>query len=143
MINRVTRGRAFAAVAAAGALSLTLAACGGGSSSTESSAAPAASEAAPAEEAPAAGALSDIKVAAVIKDEANPFFGTIAQGMRDAAAEHGVERLVRGLEQRIAESPVLHRDEEQEHPAWPKRPRAEEAPSTHVRSTRWACVARR
>jgi ribose transport system substrate-binding protein len=30
----------------------------------------------------------------VIKDEANPFFGTIAQGMQDAAAEYGVNLTV-------------------------------------------------
>ena len=58
MINRVTRGRAFAAVAAFGVASMVLAACGGSSTSTESSAAPAASaaSAAPADSAaPAEG----------------------------------------------------------------------------------------
>lgn len=38
--------------------------------------------------------LGDIRVAAVIKDEANPFFGTIAEGMRDAAAEYGIDLVV-------------------------------------------------
>jgi len=98
MINRVTRGRAFAAVAAAGALSLTLAACGGGSSSTESSAAPAASEAAPAEEAPAEEAPAEetkaVAVSLITKDSTNPFFVAMQEGAKKAADELGVSLTV-------------------------------------------------
>jgi ABC-type sugar transport system substrate-binding protein len=90
------RTRAAGLMAAVAATALVLSACSSSSEepAAEETAAEAPAEEAPAEEAPAAGALSDIKVAAVIKDEANPFFGTIAQGMRDAAAEHGVELTV-------------------------------------------------
>ena len=97
MINRVTRGRAFAAVAAAGALSLTLAACGGGSSSTESSAAPAASEAAPAasEAAPAEGGETKaVAVSLITKDSTNPFFVAMQEGAKKAADELGVSLTV-------------------------------------------------
>lgn len=95
------RTRAAGLMAAVAATALVLSACSSSSeepaaeeTAAEAPAEEAPAEEAPAEEAPAAGALSDIKIAAVIKDEANPFFGTIAQGMRDAAAEHGVDLTV-------------------------------------------------
>ena len=94
MINRVTRGRAFAAVAALGVASLTLAACGGSSSSTESSAAPAASEAAPAasEAAPAeeGGEAKAVAVSLITKNTTNPFFVAMQEGAKKAAEETGV-----------------------------------------------------
>ena len=95
------RPRAAALLAAVATSALILSACTSGSdeaATEETAAEEAPAEEAPAEEAPAeeaAGAgLSDIRVAAVIKDEANPFFGTIAQGMQDAAAEWGVDLTV-------------------------------------------------
>lgn len=95
------RTRAAGLMAAVAATALVLSACSSSSEepAAEETAAEAPAEEAPAEEAPAedaaaGAALSDIKIAAVIKDEANPFFGTIAEGMRDAAAEHGVDLTV-------------------------------------------------
>jgi len=87
MKNRVTRGRAFAAVAAVGVLSVTLAACSSGSSSssTEASAAPAASAAASA---PAAG--GDVAVSLITKNQTNPFFVAMAAGAKKAAEANGV-----------------------------------------------------
>jgi len=74
---RQTRVAGMFAAVAVGALVLSACSSGSDDASTE-----------------AAGGLSDIRVAAVIKDEANPFFGTIAQGMQDAAAEWGVDLTV-------------------------------------------------
>ena len=87
MKNRVTRGRAFAAVAAVGVLSVTLAACSSGSSSssTAASAAPAASAAASA---PAAG--GDVAVSLITKNQTNPFFVAMAAGAKKAAEANGV-----------------------------------------------------
>lgn len=80
----LSRSVRVAALAATGAL--VLAACG--SSSDD------ATEEVVVEETAAGSDLSGIRVAAVIKDEANPFFGTIAEGMRAAAAEYGIELVV-------------------------------------------------
>ncbi len=92
------RPRAAGLMAAIAAGALLLGACSSGSEepAAEDTAAEAAVEEAPAEEAPAeeAAASEPVRVAAVIKDEANPFFGTIAQGMQDAAAEWGVDLTV-------------------------------------------------
>ena len=89
MISRLTRGRAFAAVAAAGVLSVTLAACSSGSSTTESSAAPAdsavASEAAPA---------GDVAVSLITKDSTNPFFVAMQNGAKQAAEKLGIQLTV-------------------------------------------------
>ena len=90
------RHRAAGLLAAAAAGALILSACSSGSeeaATEETATEEAVVEETMTEEAPAGG-LSDIKVAAVIKDEANPFFGTIAQGMQDAAAEWGVDLTV-------------------------------------------------
>lgn len=93
MINRLTRGRAFAAVAVAGVLSVTLAACSSGSSSTESSAAPADTAAASdAASAPAAG--GDIAVSLITKDSTNPFFVAMQNGAKQAAEKLGVQLTV-------------------------------------------------
>jgi len=93
MINRFSRGRAFAAIAALGVASVTLAACSSSSTSTESSAAPAASEAAPAasEAAPAGGTVA---VSLITKDSTNPFFVAMQEGAKEAAASSGVELTV-------------------------------------------------
>ena len=96
------RPRAAALLAAVASGALILSACSSSSeeaateetaAAEETAAEEAAAEETAAEEA-AGAALSDIRVAAVIKDEANPFFGTIAQGMQDAAAEYGVDLTV-------------------------------------------------
>jgi len=93
MINRFSRGRAFAAIAALGVASVTLAACSSSSTSTESSAAPAASEAAPAasEAAPAGGTIA---VSLITKDSTNPFFVAMQEGAKEAAAAVGVDLTV-------------------------------------------------
>ena len=93
MINRVTRGRAFAAVAAFGVASMVLAACGGGSTSTESSAAPAAS-AAPADSAAPAEGSAEVAVSLITKDSTNPFFVAMQEGAKATAGEIGVNLTV-------------------------------------------------
>jgi len=75
------RTRATGILAAFAAGTLLLGAC---SSSSDDTAA----------EEETSGGASGLRVAAVIKDEANPFFGTIAEGMREAAAEYGVDLTV-------------------------------------------------
>jgi fructose transport system substrate-binding protein len=99
MINRLTRGRAFTAIAVAGLASVTLAACSSGSSTEESAAAssaPAASEApaseAPASEAPAAG--GPVAVSLITKDSTNPFFVAMQKGAKEAADANGVDLTV-------------------------------------------------
>lgn len=89
MTNRITRGRTFAAIAAVGALSVTLAACSSGTTATTESAAaaaPAASEAA----APAA----TVAVSLITKDSTNPFFVAMQEGAKAAAASAGVDLTV-------------------------------------------------
>lgn len=89
MTNRITRGRTFAAIAAVGALSVTLAACSSGTTATTESAAaaaPAASEAA----APAA----TVAVTLITKDSTNPFFVAMQEGAKAAAASAGVDLTV-------------------------------------------------
>ena len=104
MTNRLTRGKAFAAVAAIGALSVTLAACSSSTSSTatssaaavassaaavaSSAAAPASSAAAPASSAAAGGAVA---VSLITKDSTNPFFVAMQEGAKKAATENGVD----------------------------------------------------
>ncbi len=93
MTNRITRGRTFAAIAAVGALSVTLAACSSGTTATTESAAPAASEAA----APAASEAAPAAVVAVsliTKDSTNPFFVAMQEGAKAAAAAAGVDLTV-------------------------------------------------
>ncbi len=96
MINRLTRGRAAAAIAVTGVLSVTLAACSSGSSSSESSAAPAASEAAPAASsaAPAASEAApatDVAVSLITKDSTNPFFVAMQEGAKKSAEALGID----------------------------------------------------
>ena len=96
MINRVTRGRAFAAIAAVGVVSVTLAACSSSSTSTESSApaasAPAASAPAAASSAAAGGAT--VSVSLITKDSSNPFFVAMQEGAKQAAAANGIDLTV-------------------------------------------------
>ena len=99
MFNRVKRGRGFAAIAAVGALSITLAACSSGSSEStdaaateEAPAAEAPAEEAPAEEAPAEGGT--VAVSLITKDSTNPFFVAMQEGAKEAAAANGVDLTV-------------------------------------------------
>ena len=91
MINRLTRGRAFTAIAVAGLASVTLAACSSGSS-TEESAAPAESAAAESA-APAESAMPEgeaVAVSLITKDSTNPFFVAMQKGAKEAADANGV-----------------------------------------------------
>jgi fructose transport system substrate-binding protein len=82
MFNRGKRGRAFAGVAAIGALSLTLAACGGGDSDESTDAA-------------AGGDGGElVAVSLITKDSTNPFFVAMQEGAKQAAAESGVDLTV-------------------------------------------------
>jgi fructose transport system substrate-binding protein len=95
MINRLTRGRTFTAVAVAGVAAVTLAACSSGSSdeaASESPAAEAPAEEAPAEEAPAEGGA--VAVSLITKDSTNPFFVAMQEGAKAKAAELGVDLTV-------------------------------------------------
>lgn len=101
MSNRLTRGRAFAAVAVAGVLSVTLAACSSSSTEeaapaetsaaaeapAETTAAEAPAETSAAAEAPAAG---DVAVSLILKNTTNPFFVAMAEGAQQAADANGV-----------------------------------------------------
>lgn len=87
---RMPRNLAAVGVLSVGAL--VLAACSSGSETTTEPAASAAAASSPA--AAAGAALSDIKIAGVVKGLDNPFFTTIVQGMEEAAAEYGVQLTV-------------------------------------------------
>lgn len=93
----VKRPKAAGAVVVLAVGALSLAACSSSSDSTATSSA-AASEAAgseaPASSAATGTALADIKIAGIVKGLDNPYFGTIAQGMQDAASEYGVQLTV-------------------------------------------------
>lgn len=95
MINRLTRGRTFTAVAVAGVAAVTLAACSSDSSSEAPAEESAAAEA-PAEETPAADAPAGeaVAVSLILKNTTNPFFVAMANGAEKAAAENGVELVV-------------------------------------------------
>jgi fructose transport system substrate-binding protein len=90
MFNRVKRGRGFAAIAAVGALSITLAACSSGS---EESTDAAATEETAAAEAPAEGG-GTVAVSLITKDSTNPFFVAMQEGAKEAAAAVGVDLTV-------------------------------------------------
>jgi len=90
MFNRVKRGRGFAAIAAVGALSITLAACSSGS---EESTDAAATEDTAAAEAPAEGG-GTVAVTLITKDSTNPFFVAMQEGAKEAAAAVGVDLTV-------------------------------------------------
>jgi len=91
MFNRVKRGRGFAAIAAVGALSITLAACSSGSE--ESTDAAATTEETAAAEAPAEGG-GTVAVTLITKDSTNPFFVAMQEGAKEAAAAVGVDLTV-------------------------------------------------
>lgn len=95
MINRLTRGRTFTAIAVAGVAAVTLAACSSSSTeeapAEESAAAEAPAEEAPAEEAPAGEAVA---VSLITKDSTNPFFVAMQEGAKAKAAEIGVDLTV-------------------------------------------------
>ena len=90
MINRLTRGRTFTAVAVAGVAAVTLAACSSGSSD-EATTEPAASEAA-AEEPMAEG--DAVAVSLITKDSTNPFFVAMQAGAKEKAGELNVDLTV-------------------------------------------------
>ena len=94
MTNRITRGRTFAAIAAVGALSVTLAACSSGTTATTESAAPAASEAAAPAASEAAPVAATVAVSLITKDSTNPFFVAMQEGAKAAAAAAGVDLTV-------------------------------------------------
>ena len=91
MTNRITRGRTFAAIAAVGALSVTLAACSSGTTATTESAAPAASEAAAPAASEAAPVAATVAVSLITKDSTNPFFVAMQEGAKAAAVAAGVD----------------------------------------------------
>ena len=98
MFKRSQRGKAFAVIAAAGALSVTLAACGG---SDDSSSDDAASDDTSEEAADDAGddagddAAADsgapVAVSLITKDQTNPFFVAMIEGAEETAAAAGVD----------------------------------------------------
>jgi len=92
MFNRGKRGRAFAGIAAIGALSLTLAACGGGDSEESTDAAATTETSAEAEAGAEGGEL--VAVSLITKDSTNPFFVAMQEGAKQAAAESGVDLTV-------------------------------------------------
>ena len=94
MTNRITRGRTFAAIAAVGALSVTLAACSSGTTATTESAAPAASEAAAPAASEAAPVAATVAVSLITKDSTTPFFVAMQEGAKAAAAAAGVDLTV-------------------------------------------------
>jgi len=67
MLKRSRRGKAFAAIAAAGALSVALAACGGSDDD------------------------GTVAVSLITKDSTNPFFVAMQEGAKQAAEESGVD----------------------------------------------------
>ena len=94
MINRLTRGRAFSAVAAVGVLSVTLAACSSGSSTEETSAPAESAAAAESSAAPEESAMPEgepVAVSLITKDSTNPFFVAMQKGAGEAAEANGVD----------------------------------------------------
>ena len=84
MFKRSQRGKAFAVIAAAGALSVTLAACGG---SDDSSSDDAASDDTSEE-------AANVGVSLITKDQTNPFFVAMIEGAEETAAAAGVDLTV-------------------------------------------------
>ena len=92
MFKRSRRGKAFTVVAAAGALSVVLAACGGSddSGSGDSAAEDTATEET-TEEVTEEAAGGTVAVSLITKDSTNPFFVAMQQGAQQAADEVGVD----------------------------------------------------
>jgi len=95
MFKRSQRGKAFTVIAAAGALSVVLAACGGSddSSSGDSAAEDTATEET-TEEVTEEAAGGTVAVSLITKDSTNPFFVAMQAGAREAASENGVDLTV-------------------------------------------------
>jgi fructose transport system substrate-binding protein len=103
MFKRSQRGRSFAVIAAAGALSVTLAACGGtDDSDSEEAASEATSEETAsddtaeeaADDAEAADSGAPVAVSLILKNLTNPFFVAMEEGAQEAAADQGVDLTV-------------------------------------------------
>jgi fructose transport system substrate-binding protein len=95
MFKRSRRGKAFTVIAAAGALSVTLAACGGSddSDSGDSGGDDAASEEVVEEDA-GGDSGGTVAVSLITKDQTNPFFVAMIEGAEEAAAANGVDLTV-------------------------------------------------
>ena len=99
MFKRSQRGKAFAVIAAAGALSVTLAACGGSddSSSDDAASDDTSEEAADdagddaGDDTAAADSGAPVAVSLITKDQTNPFFVAMIEGAEEAAAANGVD----------------------------------------------------
>ncbi|MCH9796502.1 MAG: substrate-binding domain-containing protein [Actinomycetia bacterium] len=99
MFKRSQRGKAFAVIAAAGALSVTLAACGGSddSSSDDAASDDTSEEAADdagddaGDDTAAADSGAPVAVSLITKDQTNPFFVAMIEGAEETAAAAGVD----------------------------------------------------
>jgi fructose transport system substrate-binding protein len=106
MFKRSQRGKAFAVIAAAGALSVTLAACGGSddSSSDDAASDDTSEEAADdagddagddsGDDTAAADSGAPVAVSLITKDQTNPFFVAMIEGAEETAAAAGVDLTV-------------------------------------------------
>lgn len=96
MFKRSRRGKAFTVVAAAGALSVVLAACGGSDDSGSGDTGGEATTETTTEETTEVAEPSggDVAVSLITKDSTNPFFVAMQEGAREAAAEVGVNLTV-------------------------------------------------
>ena len=98
MFKRSQRGKAFTVIAAAGALSVTLAACGGSddSSSGDSGGDDAATEETTEESGGDEGGDTGgtVAVSLITKDQTNPFFVAMIEGAEETAAANGVDLTV-------------------------------------------------
>ena len=94
MFKRSRRGKAFTVIAAAGALSVTLAACGGSddSSSGDSGGDDAATEETTEESGGDTGGT--VAVSLITKNQTNPFFVAMINGAEEKASELGVDLTV-------------------------------------------------
>ncbi len=88
MFKRSRRGKAFTVVAAAGALSVVLAACGGSDDSGSGDAGGEATEETTEEAGTEGGTVA---VSLITKDSTNPFFVAMQQGAQQAAEAVGVD----------------------------------------------------
>ena len=102
MFKRSRRGKAFTVIAAAGALSVTLAACGGSddSGSGDSGGDDAATEETTEEATEESGGDEGgdtggtVAVSLITKDQTNPFFVAMIEGAEETAAANGVDLTV-------------------------------------------------
>jgi fructose transport system substrate-binding protein len=96
MFKRSKRGKAFTVIAAAGALSVTLAACGGSddSGSGDSGGDDSASEETTEDSGDSGDSGAPVAVSLITKDQTNPFFVAMIDGAEEAAAANGVDLTV-------------------------------------------------